>query len=297
MFKIQGISVDPHNLHSIGKRIITCCNTGYGDGITKFDCFLSYRVLADKDLVEKIYWQLKAHGAHPFLDSVCLSDAQDWKQGFLKGLQHSRAFVAVISKKSLEQVRRSDIDHRFDNILIEYESALAIYERKTKELHNTKYIIPLLVGEYTKGVDGCEHLTKFQDFRASLYADSISATTTSSIPSTLAINIPASPISPIATSFPSTPFAVSTGQTEYDRVWALLQDPKCWTNSSFDIPAYLDSFGINDASDIEYLSVDVIEKIAGKFQEMFLFKRNQILSFSVLLLIFFIRKHERCQSE
>jgi hypothetical protein len=37
-----------------------------------YDCFINYRVAADKDVAEKVYYQLKLLGLNPFLDKFCL---------------------------------------------------------------------------------------------------------------------------------------------------------------------------------------------------------------------------------
>ena len=138
--------MDPQLLGYAVDRIISCCDIGYGDGVTRYDCFLNYRVLADLDLAEKLYWQLRAKGAFPFWDFTCLRDGEHWRQGFLRGLQSSRSFVAVMSRQTLEPMRRLDVDHSKDNVLLEYETALRIKE----VVGRPNYIIPLLVGEYVQ---------------------------------------------------------------------------------------------------------------------------------------------------
>jgi hypothetical protein len=168
LFDIQSVEVDPHCIEYVADRIIRFCELGYGDGVTKFDFFLSYRKNADRNFVEKIYLQLKLRGAHPFLDSYCLHDGEEWKTGFLRALLNSRAFVAVISKNALEKLCRFDIDHRGDNLLLEYETALRIKNILGKQ----KYIVPLLVGEYVD-VQGRNALFKFDNFNSDLYSPSL----------------------------------------------------------------------------------------------------------------------------
>ncbi len=58
---------------------------GFGDGVKKFDCFLSYRFSADADLAEKLYYALSLRGIFAFLDKKCLRNGENWKDGFLTG--------------------------------------------------------------------------------------------------------------------------------------------------------------------------------------------------------------------
>lgn len=42
------------------------------------------------------------------------------------GLKNSKCFVALISRKALERVRDKTSDHTYDNVLLEYETALNV---------------------------------------------------------------------------------------------------------------------------------------------------------------------------
>jgi hypothetical protein len=84
---------------------------------------------------------------------------------YATGLGNSKQFLAVMSRDALAMVRDPARDHKYDNVLLEYETAL-----KIKELTQDKdYIVPLHVGSNSK--DGV--LTKFTDFASTLYPDSI----------------------------------------------------------------------------------------------------------------------------
>lgn len=109
---------------------------------------------------------LKALNIHAFLDKKCLKDGEGWKVGFSKGLKNSRVFLALISSKALFRVRDPHADHTYDNVLLEYETALKI-DSTDKDFN---YICPLHIGEYKN--DGS--LIKFNDFASNLYPDSIS---------------------------------------------------------------------------------------------------------------------------
>ena len=181
IFAIQGDDVDPKNLKSIidkvGSDIRERVAAGWANGTDKFDCFISYRVAADKDVAEKIYLSLKALNPpiYAFLDQYCLKSGEPWKDGFIRGLHSSRVFVAVLSAKALEWPRNFHSDHSKDNVMIEYETALKI----CSDTGNDRFILPLLVGEYI----GDGPLYKFgavgpsgkSNFDLSLYSNSIVA--------------------------------------------------------------------------------------------------------------------------
>jgi hypothetical protein len=44
----------------------------------------------------------------------------------LLGLKNSKCFVALISRKALDRVRDKGSDHTYDNVLLEYETALNV---------------------------------------------------------------------------------------------------------------------------------------------------------------------------
>ena len=179
LFQIQGIPLDPDNVAAAVDKIAAAVRASVGDhtgcdGETSFDCFISYRVAADKDIAEKIYYQLLVKGIYPFLDKVKLKDGMDWKEGFLQGLKGSKCFISLISRKALEPCRDKTKNHTWDNVLLEIETAL----RYKNDTGNGGFIIPVLVGEWL-AIDGVGRvLKKFDDFAGSLYADIIEGTPT-----------------------------------------------------------------------------------------------------------------------
>ena len=86
IFRIQGTDIDPTDLSRSLTSLESVIPRGYGDGITSFDAFLSYRVAADAVLVERIYLFLKAKGIHAFWDKESLKKGQGWKEGFVSGM-------------------------------------------------------------------------------------------------------------------------------------------------------------------------------------------------------------------
>ena len=88
LFQIQGIPLDPDNVAASIDKIAAAVRSSVGDqtgcdGESSFDCFISYRVAADKDIAEKIYDKLLNKGLYPFLDKFKLKNGMDWKDGFL----------------------------------------------------------------------------------------------------------------------------------------------------------------------------------------------------------------------
>jgi hypothetical protein len=84
---------------------------------------------------------------------------------FATGIVIFNIFVVFLSGVAVGWVRYPEIYNKYDNVLLEYETAL-----KIKELTQDKdYIVPLHVGSNSK--DGV--LTKFTDFASTLYPDSI----------------------------------------------------------------------------------------------------------------------------
>ena len=164
LFSIQGFHIDPSDaeyaalkvLREIGER-------RFGDGVTTFDVFINYRVETDKDFAEKLYHELKHRSVHAFLDKKCLKVGMPWKDGFLKGLRSSKYFIACISRAGLAKIRDPNQAHCYDNVLLEYETALNI-----KSLFTRPYIIPLFLGE-CQG----DSLKKFGDFAETLYPGTI----------------------------------------------------------------------------------------------------------------------------
>jgi hypothetical protein len=153
IFAFQGIHlVDLDDMASIVGKITSVTGPSQCNGDDTFDCFISYRVASEKEVAEKLYLHLKTQGLHPFLDRMCLRNGEPWKDGFLRGLLQSRVFLTLVSQAGLAKARDRALDHRQDNLLLEYEHAL--------ELANTNQlkIFPIYVA--TVGVDG--GLVKFQ---------------------------------------------------------------------------------------------------------------------------------------
>jgi len=170
MLKLQAVHCDPTSMDEcvrkvsavVGERSDAVSSTG-----KEYDCFINYRVATDHDVAEKLYLQMKVAGFNPFLDKYCLKDGEDWKDGFMRGLRASKTFIALISNGGLKAARDPKRDHSGDNVLLEYEYALAVNAlRKTSK--QPDFILPVLVAE----LEG-RSLVKFDGFNPELYPDSL----------------------------------------------------------------------------------------------------------------------------
>ena len=257
IFAINGIKVDPQHVNYVVDMIITRCELGYGNGVDKFDCFLSYRVDKNREIVKEIFWQLKAKGVHPFLDSECLLLGEDWKEGFLLGLRRSRIFIPIISRAALERPRRFDVDHRNDSVLIEYETAL----RMKGIIGKSNFIVPLLVGEYVHD-QGKSALYKFDDFSPSLYSpSSLPVPGASSTATTVSANSNA-----ISTS-PGHPSAVDHS-LQLDKAWTLLTDPKRHgPQGAGAVQNLLEELDVESSEDLKYLKEASVRQLAAMLKE------------------------------
>lgn len=172
--KIQGIELDPKNIDIGCSKIKSVVELNanqpiVSDGNTVYDCFISYRVFSDADIAEKMYLYFKSQNINAFLDKKCLSDGEDWKTGFLRGLQSSKCFISLLSTKALAPCRNSDKNHQNDNYLLEMETALNIRQAS----NNSRYIIPVTIGEYINVPDIGLVLKKFTDFDPNQYSSTI----------------------------------------------------------------------------------------------------------------------------
>lgn len=152
---------------------IVCENSSqpivYTAGDAVYDRFISYRVFANVDVAEKMYLYLQEHNTNAFLDKRCLIDGEDWKSGFLRGLQASKCFISLLSTKALEPCRNPDKNHEYDNYLLEMETALNISE----STNNPRYIIPVTIGEYISVPEFGVVLNKFNGYDCKLYSPTV----------------------------------------------------------------------------------------------------------------------------
>ncbi|ORY41412.1 hypothetical protein BCR33DRAFT_826358 [Rhizoclosmatium globosum] len=111
------------------------------------DAFISYRVGSEASfaaalapLIETVGLRRSNRLFRVFLDSKCLNDAEDWKDGFLNGLQGSKLIVYLISEASLNTLIGKTMDSRDDNVLLEIEAGLQLAEEKKAR------IFPIVIG-------------------------------------------------------------------------------------------------------------------------------------------------------
>ena len=110
--------------------------------LTSAKVFLSYRVKADAELVERLYDKLRAEGVDVWWDKKCLPRGQGWEEGFANALEKSDIFVPVLSKQALAPFEHLKTDSGCDNVLLEYQMALDLKKRR-----DLLSIFPVLVGE------------------------------------------------------------------------------------------------------------------------------------------------------
>jgi len=113
--------------------------------IYEYDCFISYRVFSDKSLAEILYLRLKNEKKmNPFWDKKCLKKGESWKSGFLNGLRNSFTFISLLSVTGMGPCRDNFIDHTYDNVLIELQTALSI-NRLIKATEGRSYFLPCFI--------------------------------------------------------------------------------------------------------------------------------------------------------
>jgi hypothetical protein len=173
--------VDPSHLHEAAERVHKALlkqfphsNQG-GRNAQKslpqghYHLFISYRVNTDSQIADFLYWYLKNKGWEPFMDKYCLEDGELWKSGFVDGLRNSCLFVPIISSAALANLRKDKPgNHMWDNLLIEYQMALA---------KSNRHILPLFMGERLPNKRNTFSIVHyFDDFRGRLYADCLDNT-------------------------------------------------------------------------------------------------------------------------
>ena len=104
--------------------------------------FLSYRVSADADLVERVFDKLRIRGVDVWWDRQCLAPGQLWEDGFADGLLSSDVFVPFLSKAALAPFGSLQLTSRCDNVLLEYRMALELKERGL-----LRAVFPVFVGD------------------------------------------------------------------------------------------------------------------------------------------------------
>ncbi|KAI8806584.1 hypothetical protein BJ742DRAFT_711417, partial [Cladochytrium replicatum] len=99
------------------------------------DIFVSYRRENEGDLVKTLVPYLEKVGKRRlgnkmsvFWDQKCLNDAQNWKEGFINGLQQSRVIVYLLSAESFTTMNQNVLAGKEDNVLIEIEKGIELAE-------------------------------------------------------------------------------------------------------------------------------------------------------------------------
>jgi hypothetical protein len=117
-----------------------------------YHIFISYRVATDKELAEKLCealqssrrrlpWKRQEMVITCFWDKQDLVAGKNWRDGFLNGLHRSCLFLPIVSEAALAPIKTLTPTSNDDNVLLEYETALSLKERKRIA------ILPLLKGQ------------------------------------------------------------------------------------------------------------------------------------------------------
>jgi len=115
----------------------------------RHDFFINYRVSSEKVLATNLFIELNKRTrpdgkkVRAFMDAFCLRDGEPWQDGFLHGVVNSRVVVLLISEASLAGVKTAH--ERQDNVLLEYEHALAVLGKKG---WGKMRIMPVFVGHH-----------------------------------------------------------------------------------------------------------------------------------------------------
>ena len=129
-----------------------------------WDVFISYRVDADKKLVETLYWRLigtdvKMNGTtrklKVFWDAECLLTGESWEAGFSRAICSSTVVVTVLSRAALKNFVDLTPESRCDNVLLELQMALVLANIKGTT------IFPLFVGDKVQDDHGDEVFTHY----------------------------------------------------------------------------------------------------------------------------------------
>eukprot|EP00808_Paulinella_micropora_P030543 g17195.t1 len=138
--------------------------------IANHDVFVNYRVKSESDTAFKftsfLERESRQHGGHDllkvFLDQKCLNNGEDWEVGFLNGLKNAALIVLLISEDGIQGIKQA---HKWqDNVLLEYEMALDMMERKEAR------ILPVFLGSNVGGL-----YKKFDAFSTADYPDEVHA--------------------------------------------------------------------------------------------------------------------------
>ena len=99
--------------------------------------FISYRVKTDLPLVKELYWRLRGEEVivqgrkrklRVFWDKECLKLGEKWEDGFCKAICQSTVVVTVLSRTALASWNHLKKDSPCDNVLLEFQLALALVD-------------------------------------------------------------------------------------------------------------------------------------------------------------------------
>ncbi|KAJ3092409.1 hypothetical protein HK100_006946, partial [Physocladia obscura] len=102
-------------------------------GVLQHDLFTSYRVKIDGEFVAKLVPYIEniatrcfSRRVCVFLDTLCLKDGVNWKQGFFDGVHGSYVMLCVLSEESMALMIENVKNGIEDNVLLEIETGLSL---------------------------------------------------------------------------------------------------------------------------------------------------------------------------
>ena len=115
----------------------------------EWDMFLSYRVDADLDVAERLYFRLSnmrnpATGRNwrVFFDRKSLITGRSWEESFVEALCSCKVVVPIVSSKTFAKVGQLTEKSKADNVMLEWDLALEL-----AQLGRVRAVHPIFVGD------------------------------------------------------------------------------------------------------------------------------------------------------
>ena len=115
----------------------------------QWDMFLSYRVDADVDVAERLYYRLSnlrnpATGRNwrVFFDKKSLTTGRNWEESFVEALCSCKVVVPIVSSKTFARVGELTRESQVDNVMLEWDLALEL-----AQLGRVRAVHPIFVGD------------------------------------------------------------------------------------------------------------------------------------------------------
>ena len=115
----------------------------------QWDMFLSYRVDADVDVAERLFFRLSnmrnpATGRNwrVFFDKKSLTTGRSWEESFVEALCSCKVVVPIVSSRTFARVGQLKKESKVDNVMLEWDLALEL-----AQLGRVRAVHPIFVGD------------------------------------------------------------------------------------------------------------------------------------------------------